>query len=102
MADDDIRESETNDNEEDVLDLSIGNQHSAFLNDEELHEQLVDEGEGDERTALTAAHQGSNGTSTPAAEAAAFNAATDPDFLNPSPEHGTSAANAAARWKSVV
>lgn len=97
MADDDIRDIETDNDDEAVLDLSLANEHSAFLDDEELHEQLTDEGDNDERTALTAAHQGSRATSTPAAEAVAFNAASDSDLLNASPEYGNSAANAAAR-----
>jgi hypothetical protein len=97
MADDDIRDSATESDDEAVLDPSLGTEHSAFLDDEELHEQLTDDGEGDERTALTAAHQGSSGTSTPAAEAAAFNAAGDADLLNTSPGNGNLAASAAAR-----
>ncbi|NNE84310.1 MAG: hypothetical protein HKN28_10100, partial [Alphaproteobacteria bacterium] len=80
MADDDIRDSATDSDDEAVLDLSLGTEHSAFLDDEELHEQLVDDGENDERTALTAAHQGSSGTSTPSSEAAAFVLPTDEAF----------------------
>ena len=72
MADEEIREGGVNDDENVLLDQPVGGQHSAVLPDEELHEQLADEGDGDERTALTSAHQGARGTSTPADDTAVF------------------------------
>jgi Ca2+-binding RTX toxin-like protein len=82
MADQSVLDGEINEDDETVLDQPVGDQHSAFIEDEELHDQLADQGEGDERTALTAAHQGSRATSTPSDEAAAFNPSTEPDLFD--------------------
>ena len=93
MADENIVDGADQDNEEAVADLTAGQQHSAFLPDEELHDQLPDEAESDERTALTAAHQGSRATSTPAENAGAFNATADADLLDSSASRTNSRAN---------
>ena len=97
MADETIRDGEIEGDEEALLDQPTGNAHSAFLPDEELHDQLPDEAEGDERTALTAAHQGARGTSTPAESAAAFNRSADPDLLDVASERADSRSNATNR-----
>ncbi len=81
MADDNILDGETNDEEEQIIDQPLGDEHSAFMDDEELHDQLANEGESDDRTALTAAHQGSRATSTPADSSGAFTPAVDEDLL---------------------
>lgn len=67
MADEDIRNGAVHDrngavhdDENTVLDQPAADQHSAFLDDEELSEQLPNEFDADDRTALTAAHEGSD------------------------------------------
>ncbi len=97
MADENIHEDEIDGEEDALLDQPMGSEHSAFLPDEELHDQLPDEAEGDERTALTAAHQGARGTTTPADNAAAFNQAGDFDLLDEASERVVNRANAPAR-----
>ena len=49
MADENIHDGEIDGEEEVLLDQPPGSEHSAFLDDEELHNQLPDEAEGDER-----------------------------------------------------
>ena len=93
MADEIDRDDEPQDDEATVADLAVGEQHSSFLPDEELHDQLPDEAESDERTALTAAHQGSRATSTPADSATPFSAASDEDLLDPLASRTQSRAN---------
>ncbi|NKB48616.1 MAG: hypothetical protein GKS02_04530 [Alphaproteobacteria bacterium] len=95
MADENISGDDLFDGEDVLPDQSAGNQHSVFLDDEELHEQLANEGEGDERTALTAAHQGARGTSTPADTATAFTQSTNESLLNSAGERVGSRANSA-------
>ena len=84
MADDNSRDARPTDNDEILLDQLSGDQQSALLEDEELHDALSSEIDGDERTALTAAHQGSNETSIPGESDAAPNTSTDAERLGTS------------------
>lgn len=85
MADETTDNDRLNDGEDVLLDQPAGNEHSAFLDDEELHEQLPTEGEGDERTVLTAAHQGARATAAPGSDtgalAAGQNAGLPDEFI---------------------
>jgi hypothetical protein len=94
MADEDIQDGEIDDDENALLDQPTGSEHSAFLPDEELHDQLPNEAESDERTALTAAHQGARGTTVAADSSAAFNRATEADLLDETSGRASSQANA--------
>ncbi len=82
MADEEFPDGELNDEDSVAADQPVGDQHSAFLPDEELHEQLPDEGDGDERTALSAAHQGARGTALPLDSSGAYNLVADADLLD--------------------
>lgn len=82
MADEEFPDGELNDEDTVAADQPVGDQHSAFLPDEELHEQLTDEGDGDERTAQTAAHQDSRGTALPLDSSGAYNPVADADLLD--------------------
>lgn len=97
MADEEIRGGETNTEDDVLVDQPFGAENSAFFDDEELHDQLPDEATADERTALTAAHQGARATSVPADSAAAFNpASTDSDLLDGTVQRGASRSSAAS------
>ncbi|MCZ6846397.1 MAG: calcium-binding protein, partial [Alphaproteobacteria bacterium] len=95
MADDNILDGETNTEEEQIIDQPAGDEHSAFMDDEELHDQLPNEGESDDRTALTAAHQGSRATSTPADSSGEFTPAVDEDLLGAGRDRANQRSNAA-------
>ncbi|MCZ6454563.1 MAG: hypothetical protein O6909_10015, partial [Alphaproteobacteria bacterium] len=97
MADDNILDGETNTEEEQIIDQPAGDEHSAFMDDEELHDQLPNEGESDDRTALTAAHQGSRATSTPADSSGAFAPAADAVLPDDASDRARSQTNSANR-----
>lgn len=67
--------------------LPLGDGHSVVLDDEELHEQLPDESNADERTALTAAHQGARASEAPLSDIAPLN--TGDDFALSDGANGT-------------
>ena len=59
MADESVRTGTIDNDEDPLVDQLAADRNSAFLDDEELNGQLPDEFDADDRTALTASHEGS-------------------------------------------
>jgi Ca2+-binding RTX toxin-like protein len=102
MADENVRTGTIHDDEDPQVDQLTADPNSAFPDDEELNEQLPNEAEGDDRTALTAAHQGSRATSIPSDSAAAFDPADQPDLFGDTPERASASSNTASRSSGDV